>query len=399
MEVQMYRSLRTKQVLNIIRVHLDVLALHIRAQNAGLVVRRSSDQYSFESFEISPTTEAVIGTRGRLRWCFPGPAVAISQDRIADASFLEPLADLLAELDAETPEEAWPIVTKAHSKVIETRHTVHPKFVTEMLTGILRAVGQPLDVRRIYKHTRDDVLWKDALKPWRRSPLWLFLRVALQTSLLRSDDEDAHVRYKSFMLVFMTHLLKGAFGASLPSDVLFVMTAKISRRALKLGAVDGNPWLEYVETTLGAVQQELSGRWYSVEKNPDPLGAQRSWHPSQLSFLQDTELTISKLRPYLAKVPARSASGSTAHHFTSDCGRRVSQCSSSLPDLTLLTAMDGSQAHLHLADLELWVRDCLHDWLLANMKRRDTARPSRRSLTSTRRQPPPLMQICRKTSL
>jgi len=142
--------------------------------------------------------------------------VVISQDRIADASFLEPLAGLLAKLDAETPEEALPITTKAHTEVIETRDTAHPRFVTEMLTGILRAIGQPLDVHRIYKHTRDDVLWKDALKPWRRSPLWLFLRVALQTSLMRKDDEEPHVRYKSFMLFFLTHVLEGALKAATP---------------------------------------------------------------------------------------------------------------------------------------------------------------------------------------
>lgn len=69
--------------------------------------------------------------------------MVIGQDRIADSSFLEPLVELLAKLDAETPEEVLPIATKAHSKVVETRDTVHPRFVTEMLTGILRAAGQP----------------------------------------------------------------------------------------------------------------------------------------------------------------------------------------------------------------------------------------------------------------
>jgi hypothetical protein len=92
--------------------------------------------------------------------------VAIGRDRIEDASFLKPLTELLVKLDAETPEEVLPIITKAHSKVVETRDTVNPRFVTEMLTGMLRAMGQPHDIPRIYKHTRDDVLWKDALKPW-----------------------------------------------------------------------------------------------------------------------------------------------------------------------------------------------------------------------------------------
>jgi len=361
---------RKIQIFNILCVDLDILALHIRGQNAGLIVRRFSDQYSFESFELSPTTEAVIGTKGRLRRCFPGPVIVIGQDRIADASFLEPLAELLVKVDAETPQEVLPTATKAHSKVIETRDTVHPRFITEMLTGILRAVGQPRNVPRIHKHTRDDVLWKDALKPWRRSALWLFLRVALQTSLMRDDDEEPHRRYKSFMIFFMTHVLGGALEASLPSDTLFLMTAKISRRALKFGAEDGTAWLQYVQATIEAVQQELVRRWSSLEKHPDPLGTQQNWLPSQLSFLHDTELTLSRLRLYLAKARARSASPSTYHHFTSDCGRRISQCSSSLPDLILLLGDEG-QVRLYLADLELWVHHSLNDWLRANLERKD----------------------------
>lgn len=297
--------------------------------------------------------------------------MAIGQDRIADTSFLKPVVELLVQLDAETPEEVLPTAKKAHSTVIETRDTVHPRFVTEMVNGMLRAMGQPHHVPRIYKNTRDDVLWKDALNPWRRCPLWLFLRVALQTSLMRNEVEEPHVRYKSFMLFFMAHVLEHALEASLPSDRLFIMTAKISRRALKLGALDGTVWLQHVETTVGAVQQELSSRWASVEKHPDPFATQRNWAPSQLSFISDTELTLSRLRPYMAKVLARLTSPSTYHRFTPDCGQRISQCSSSLPDLSLLTEGNGGQVRLHLADMELWVEHSLNDWLRANMELQD----------------------------
>ena len=74
---------------------------------------------------------------------------------------------------------------------------------------------------------------------------------------MRNDDEEPHVQYKLFMLFFMTHVLQGALEASMPSDTLFLMTAKISRRALKLEAVVETAWLQYVETTIGAVQQQL----------------------------------------------------------------------------------------------------------------------------------------------
>lgn len=153
-----------------------------------------------------------MSTKGRLRRCFPGPAIIIGHDRMADATFLDPLTQFLAKLDTETPPGVMPSTRKAGSEMSEIRDTVHPRFVTELLTGILRAVGKPwLEIDRIYKHTREDILWKSALKPWRRSPLWLFLRVALQTSMMQiKEEKQLHVRYKSFMLFFMAHVLERA---------------------------------------------------------------------------------------------------------------------------------------------------------------------------------------------
>jgi hypothetical protein len=339
-----------------------VLAFHIRSQNAGLIVRRLPQQFLFESFELSPTTQAVMTTKGRLRRCFPGPVVAVGQDRLVDPSFRVALAQLLKELDANTPEEAWPVVVKAHSQTPEIRDSLHPKFITEMLTGILRGIGQPVDVARIHKRTRDDVLWNNVLKPWRRSPLWLLLRVALQTSL-RTKADDRHKRYKSFMIFFMTYILQQSLQASLPSDILFVMAAKISRRILKLGIGDKAPWVLHVHETIKAVHLELANRWRMIEQNPDPLGTQGGWNPSELSFYRDTRLSISTLRPYLAGIATRGMTPSGHGTFTSGCHPRIKQQSSTFPQFQLLVADD---VPLLLADLELWVQDWLDNWLRAN---------------------------------
>lgn len=146
------------------------------------------------------------------------------------------------------------------------------------------------------------------------------------------------------------------------------MTAKISRRALKLEGADTTAWLEYTERITGHVQDELVRRWSLVEKDPDLFGTQRAWTPSQLSLLHDAKLRLSKLRPYLEKVRARSTSPSSYNQFTSDCGCRISQHSSSLPDLDLLVKGSESQVRLYLADLERWVQSHLDGWLIANTK-------------------------------
>ncbi|EFR01627.1 hypothetical protein MGYG_04630 [Nannizzia gypsea CBS 118893] len=344
-----------------------LLALHIRGQNAGLIVRRSHSQYMFESMELSPTTKDVIETKGRLRRCFPGPAISIAHDRMADIGFRENLAQFLSQLDTETHETVMPIVVKANSTVTETRDTANPRFITELLTGILRAVGQPLDVPRVHKRTRDDVLWNDTLHPWRRSPLWLLLRVALQTSLVQDHGGQAsHHRYKSFMIFFMTYLLECAHALDFPGDLLFVMTAKISRRVLKVEVTKECAWLQYTRRIVRKVQEDLTGRWNRLQVSPDPSGAQSGWNPRQLCFVNDVRLSLSNIRPYIAAVESRKRLSSSRTGLIPLCPPRTLQCSSELPDLTHTQCTAVDNLLIFVADLEFWVQECLDDWLTLN---------------------------------
>jgi len=312
----------------------------------------------FESFKLSPTTAAVMATKGRLRRHFPGPAIALGNEKIAETSFCEALAELLARLDIDTPIESVPVVSKAGSHTTEIRDTVHPKFVTEMLTG------QPADVSRIHKRTRDDVLWNDALKPWRRSPLWLLLRVALQTSLVTGHED--HRPYKSFMVFFMARILKRALQAAMPSDTLFVMATKISRRALKLSMIDEQPWMRYVHDIIKAAQAEITSRWHVIEQKTDPLGLQSKWNPSQLSFDKDIGLSLLSLQPYLGGRPKLEDIPVDAGKFQPNCGQRIDQLESKLPQF-------GSKVNdrLSLMDVEIWVQEHLDGWLCANLTLQD----------------------------
>lgn len=295
----------------------DVIVLHITAQNAGLIIRKQWQRYLFESFELAPTTKAVIGARGRLVRYFPGPAIAVHEDRIHELSCRDALIQYLSELDTQAIEEACPITKKAKNEVVETRDSRDPMFVTAMLVGILRGIGYSVDVARITKHTRDDVLWDRCLLPWRRSCRWLLLRVALQTTLM---DNDSHTRYKNFMVYFMTFVLKSALINSVSSDLIFVMLAKINRRMLKLGkAVTQLPCLQFVQNTIESAQHVLEKRWAAIEQHPST--SQFSIQLSHLHPTSDTTLTLNTLEPYVQNVIKRPVSNSKSkshqHYFTS----------------------------------------------------------------------------------
>lgn len=348
----------------------EVLTFHIRGQNAGLIVRKLPEHFTFESFELSPTTKSVMTTKGRLRRCFPGPAIALAHDRIRESSFCEALAQILTSLDTNTPVEAWPVVSKAESKTIEVRDTVHPKFVTEMLTGMLRAIGRPLEVNRIHKRTRDDVLWNETLKPWRRSPFWLLLRIALQTNL--APDEGDHKDYKSFMIFFMAHILHLALQRSTSSDILFIMAAKISRRILKLTPGDQQPWMQDVSRVVEATHRELTERWCLVEQNPDPLGICQAWDAARLSFHPDTELSLSNLRPYLDCIQTRLDVPSNTSEYNVICTPRIDWDEQRHPQFDRLLVGSDDQARLSLLDLDLWVQKSLDEWLSINLTAQTT---------------------------
>ena len=210
---------------------LDVFAMHIRAQNAALIVRKPDPAkfVQFEVFEVSPQNTDVMTTEGKLVCSYPGPVVQVPVDISMNEYFLRELSSFLVQMDVDVL-DSTPTTTKAGSEVREVRDTVHPRYISGLLVGILRGFGQPAEVDRITKRIGDEVLWRDALKPWRRSPLWLVLRVTLQTSLRVDDD-----LYKLFMLFFHAHLLRKCVQRDFPSELLHVMRVKMTRRLSKLG--------------------------------------------------------------------------------------------------------------------------------------------------------------------
>ncbi|KAI6011263.1 hypothetical protein PISMIDRAFT_17817 [Pisolithus microcarpus 441] len=274
----------------------DVVAYLIRAQNAAVVFRRGAKDTIAESFEVSPTTEAVMGSCGKLVCSYPGPAIAVPNEVFDDSVFRLELAHFLCEMNKDIL-DAVPTTRKAGSTVSEERDTAHPRYITELLTGILRSVGRPAEVQRISKRIGDDVVWRDARLPWRRSSLWLLVRVVLQTTLARNGlGVDA---YKTFILFFMNGLAGEAKDSGMPDDILHWVSAKISRRLTKLGG-SAPDWLsDSVLQTCTGIRSLLDSRWEEVRER-DAFSP--TWNPLSLNFLPDTYLSLVDSHKYISNV-------------------------------------------------------------------------------------------------
>jgi hypothetical protein len=342
----------------------DVIALNISAQNAGLVLRHAYNDMIFETFELSPTTEKVMETTGRLRCSYPGPVIAVGIETAMDPAFVGNLALFLEKMDIEELEQVIPVTEKAGSAVPEIRDTNDPMFITGMLSGILRGLGRPFDSTglRIQKNVRDDVLWHSAQAPWRRSPLWLLLKVALQTTLRKGED---HGLYKAFMAYFMADVLERALRNGSESETLFVMNAKLARRVLK--ASDSLPAFvnHRVEDVVGQVSRHLEQEWVTIQDNNS---TSNQWNPKQLSFEEDTKLSLWKSKSYLEGVLHRDMGSQSRPNFNPSEINRIPNDSNKLPSLDK-GGRAGFELFLFLGDFESWIEHNLDRWQSANVYR------------------------------
>ena len=276
----------------------DVFVMHVRAQNAAVIIRVLVDHVRFEMFEVSPQTSAVMSTNGKLLCSYPGPAVQVSHEVFVN-SFRSELASFLVQMDIDVL-DSTPTTSKAGSSVREVRESAHPRYISELLVGILRGFGQPASVDRITKRIADEVLWEDAYKPWRRSPLWLVIRVALQTSL----DSDT---YKAFMLFFHARLLQTCEQRKFPNETLHLMRIKIVRRLSKLVPTVSDGLYQFVCDTAKETEEVLQNRWSSFQKSQS---TSPPWDPVGLHFHSDTAITFNNSRTYLM-----DALVSTSHSY------------------------------------------------------------------------------------
>ncbi|KAG9127461.1 hypothetical protein FRC07_013522 [Ceratobasidium sp. 392] len=237
----------------------DVLAIHVSEQNAAVLIRTGATDTTFEMFEVQAPNVRVMSTPGKLVRQFPGPAVQIPNSTFQDRAFLKEITNFLAQM-SNVLKGSTAKTTRAGSTVSEVRDATSPHYILQLFAGILRGVGKHVEPNRVVKRIGDEVLWDDAYIPWRRSPLWLVIRVALQTTL------GSNGSYKNFMLFFHAELLRLCQASALPNDILFVMQVKLARRLLKIHESVPESLVQTVKDITTRTEGLMKARWARIQK-------------------------------------------------------------------------------------------------------------------------------------
>ncbi|WDK18700.1 hypothetical protein CGRA01v4_09986 [Colletotrichum graminicola] len=348
--------------------HAIPIPLNIRAQNAGVLVTKVNDSVHFEAFELSPTNEAVITTKGRLRRTFPGVGSVIDLDKFNEAGFKETLAATLAKMSAQPAVATQPRVKKAGRFHDESRDTASPKMVTELLYSFLQASGKSLEAERLSKNTREEVNWADCLLPWRRSPTWLLVRVCLQLMFGRLAVEAGRPEdnlYKTFMAFMMAQALSLGLHHELDSDLILSMVAKLSRRLLKLTTEPASAAVGHVRQIMCRANETLSKRWSDIQSRDAPGFSGELESLKTVDFEKDSVMHLPDLDNFLASFANRDIKKSGSDFRPSWETPTYSPCN--LPSDVKIP--DEEHLTLHLASFETWVDKNLQTWFTEQPER------------------------------
>jgi hypothetical protein len=264
-------------------------------------------------------------------------------DIFMDKCFLRELSSFLIQMDVD------------HLDHLSGEESVHPRYISELLVGILRAYGQPALVDRITKRIGDEVLGVN--EPWRRSPLWLVIRVSLQTSLRASN------LYKPFILFFHAYLLRTCVCRSFPSELLYAMRVKMARRMSKLGPTASHHVIQFVYDTAKETEELLSNRWTAFQTD-ESIGP--TMQLNTLDFVGDTHIPLRKTYDYLTETLRSAPRGYSQRVFLPSRGLRICDVYdfAQLSNGLFKKAIDEDQ-YIAMADFELCVERNLELWATA----------------------------------
>ena len=249
---------------------------------------------------MSPSEDDVQNTPGSLVRSYPASAVEIPNDVFDNLDLQSELANFLALGGFFSPYATLPSPAAPHFTIAVLnnllrrvgRATSVPRLSTHvaLVSGVWRGFGSTAGVSRVTKRVRDhiDGSGRDLR---RRSPLWLFIRVAIQMS---DNPPLGRSSYKSFILFFMCILARDESNTNLSTHLLHLISSTILRRLNKLGSSTPDWLSEMALKTWTCLREILDARWKQLTVRQSPFQ-----NPSQDDLNRHTQLSLLNSREYI----------------------------------------------------------------------------------------------------
>ena len=426
-------------------MYIDVVTFYIQVRNTAVMLHHCGSTIKFSSFEVSLPPSDVLASPCRLERSYPSTTVSIPSETFYLCSFLEQLTKLLSSLSTASFATQVDDIAIHESRDrgsynclvdgwrINSMGYETSNFITHFLTSHLGGdvnLGLMSNYQEatISKRIADEVLLAGAgarfectpdnlphspefpyTNTWRRSPMWLVLRVTFQMTLLSpsdpgaSDRSNPHWGYKILILNILTALLGVVIrhDPERSSEHLSHMSRKVACRVAKLeGAGLTIPTIlqDFVSKTVHHVARVLETRFAQVKT---ATVRKLNWPlVGEVEAQQDTELKMVNSRSYIKEILEEYHNSAITpkeiptsfpinespriYHETSSC-QMIFRCAEKLEgSYSLLTSLMDQNAEFQAMwrDIEFWVETELEDFVVANNECEEACCNLSRLLTS-----------------
>ena len=237
----------------------DFLPLYFHAQNAAILIEidgNNKDQALISAWQVLLPNEVITSSLQPHQSYFP-----VTTYRLCDRSRLasQVHCELLMDFMHNTIEYSKSY--KSSREVNEIRDVPESHYVCQWWIQHFDEIKIETDSRtsvRFTKKHRDHIRWNNALLPFRRSGLWMVIKVVLHTILTKRLKGIGTIVYKLLITRFLTDIISTK---STAIDLLIHCIRKIVRRLNKieslLSPVSSNHMSEWIAYTKQYIEVKI----------------------------------------------------------------------------------------------------------------------------------------------
>ncbi|CAF1024726.1 unnamed protein product [Adineta steineri] len=350
------------------------LPMYFHAQNAAILIEideNKTNQPLISSWQVQLPIDTITSSIQPHLSCFP-----VTTYRLSDRCYLTSTVqcELLIDFMKNTIE-----YTKSYKnsrEIIETKdvplsHYVCEWWIQQFPEIILENNSNTL-VKFNKKH-RDQVRYNSGLLPFRRSGLWMTIKVIFQTILTQRLGNIGTIIYKLLITHFLTYIIytrQISMGSFISIDLLVHCIRKIKRRLNKienyLPLIDSNDINKWIQLTKDDIHKKITEifpkmDWQTaIQINEQQNNKQL---PSGLN-LNDTELyrhSCETLKNYLNN----GNSNTKISVNSSNCNNNINSNEQIgfTPSFNVLINQFKYNIPIALIHMELWVISWTEEWL------------------------------------
>jgi hypothetical protein len=351
------------------------LPLYFHAQNAAILIEmdeKNTNQPIISSWQVLlPTAEITSSIVPHLS-CFP-----LTTYRLDDRSQLmsKVHCELLIDFMFNTIEYSKSY--KASHELNEIRDVPESHYVCQwwiqQFNRIKVESNSNVSIQFTKKH-RDHIRYNTGLLPFRRSGLWMTIKVVFQTILIKRFRHIGTIVYKLLITHFLTHVIytkKFSPDCNIATDVLVHCIRKIVRRLNKIEGLLLSIELNDVRKWIHHTKQE-------IEMKIDEILPKLDWYESiRKSEKKDNKLVMTNLELNHSEIHGHLCLGLKAYlnnrnssepselfPYVNNYDENVNLHQvNDIPSIVDLTKKFNYTISIALIRLEIWVETYLEQWI------------------------------------